>query len=296
MELLYGRPAADLVDRAARELLKGIPAPQLAVILSNEDPSSLVYSRSKVKKGTDLGMDVKVMVPDIVAGVEWATDASSEAYNADGVVFERPLPPGTDPIGASSSIPPGKDVEGMHPENQGLLLLGRPRFVPPTALGVLMLLDHYGIGISGKRVAVLGRGANVGRPLSVLLSQKAPWGDATVTLVHSRSPGLEEVLSGSDIVIAAVGSAGLVKRGMVRDDAVLIDVGLSEDPTDGRMKGDVDLSGFEGTHIRATPTPGGTGPVTVSCMFLNVVRAKRLSMGLPFRTGHKLLDGLYGMG
>ncbi len=296
MELLLGRPAADLVDRAARELLKDITSPHLAVILPNKDPSSLVYTRSKARKGSDLGVDVDVMVPEIGAGGDWAADASSAASHADAIVFERPLSPGTDTIGASSSIPPLKDVEGMHPENQGLLLLGRPRFVPPTALGVLMLLDHYGIDVSGKRVLVLGRGANVGRPLSVLLSQKAPWGDATVTLVHSRSPGLKEVLSGSDIVIAAVGSAGLVKRGMVKEDAVLIDVGLSVDPADGRMKGDVDISGFEGTQIRATPTPGGTGPVTVSCMFLNVVRAKRLSLGLPFRTGHGLLDSLYGVG
>lgn len=296
MELLKGSPVAEVVDLATRELLKGIKAPQLAVILPGDDPSSSVYSRSKVRKGSGLGMDVRVMVPDKLTDGDWTAKASSEASYADAMVFERPLPPGTDNIGASSSIPPLKDVEGMHPENQGLLLLGRPRFVPPTALGVLMLLDHYEIDVSGKRVLVLGRGANVGRPLSVLLSQKAPWGDATVTLVHSRSPGLKEVLSGSDIVIAAVGSAGLIKRGMVKEDAVLIDVGLSADPADGRMKGDVDISGFEGTHIRATPTPGGTGPVTVSCMFLNVVRAKRLSLGLPFRTGHELLDSLYGVG
>ncbi len=296
MELLKGPPAAEVVDQATKGLLKGIPTPLLSVILPSKDPSAQVYSRSKVRKGSDLGIDVKVMVPEMLKGRDWALEASSKASYADAIVFERPLPAGTDPIGASSSIPPIKDVEGMHPENQGLLLLGRPRFVPPTALGVLLLLDHYRIVTSGSRIAVLGRGPNVGRPLSVLLSQKTPWGDATVTLVHSRSPGLEKVLSGSDIVIAAVGSAGLVKRGMVRDDAVLIDVGLSEDPADGRMKGDVDLSGFEGTDIRATPTPGGTGPVTVSCMFLNVVRAKRLSLGLPFRTGHKLLDGLYGTG
>jgi len=295
MELLKGSPVAERVDQATRELLKGIPRPMLSVILPGNDPSSVVYSRSKVRRGASLGVDVVTMVPGNSEGKDWTSEVLEGASHSDAIVFERPLPPGVDPLQVAMAVPALKDVEGMHPENQGLLVLGRQRFVPPTALGVLLLLDHYGIGTAGKRIAVLGRGVNVGRPLSVLLSQKATWGDATVTLAHSRSPGLKDILNGSDIVIASVGKAGLIRSGMVKDDAVLVDVGLSVDPLDGVLKGDVDMSGMEGTDLRVTPTPGGTGPITVSCMFLNVVRAKRLSMGLPFSTKDRALNGLYGV-
>ncbi len=270
MELLSGKPVAERIDLTVRSLI-GDLRPTLVIYLIGADPSSVIYARSKVRKGDLLGIEIILRefredthLDEIRSSLK--KDASDGA--AMGIMIERPLPDRFDMDELMELVPPEKDVEGLHPENLGLLCLGRPRFIPPTPLGALFMLLHYGVKIKGKNVVVIGRSPNVGKPLTILLSLKKEWSNATVTNAHSRTRDLREITRRSDIILTAVGKRGLITGDMVKDGSVLIDLGIN--PVEGGIVGDVDIGSLEGSNSRATPTPGGTGPVTVSCMFLNL--------------------------
>ncbi len=271
MELLQGRPVSKRIDATVTDIVSD-EKPILSVFLTGSDPSSIIYSRSKVRKGGNLGVDVKVRTftettteEEIVRQLK--VDADNERIF--GIMVERPLLPGLDMNVLMKAVPPEKDVECQHPQNIGMLSSNRPTFVPPTPLGTLLLLEHYSIETKGKKTVVIGRSPNVGRPLSILLSSKIHRGNSTVTLAHSMTRNLRSLTMDADLIFSAVGKAGQLKSEMVKDGAVVVDLGIN--PTeDGSVVGDADLGSFIDRDIRITPTPGGTGPVTVSSMFLNL--------------------------
>ncbi|MGA1873473.1 MAG: bifunctional 5,10-methylenetetrahydrofolate dehydrogenase/5,10-methenyltetrahydrofolate cyclohydrolase [Thermoplasmatota archaeon] len=295
MELLRGRPVADRIDAQLRSLSEISGSPRLAVYLAGADESSLIYSRSKVRKGERIG--ARVVLREFagdVAAREVKASLMSDASDPDvhGIMIERPLPDGIDIQDLMALVPTIKDVEGLHPENYGLLGMGRPRFIAPTPLGALLLMLHYDILPQGKEIVVAGRSPNVGRPLATLLSQKKPWGNSTVTLVHSRTANIASHTRRADVILTAVGKAGFITGDMIKEGAVLVDLGIN--PVKNGIVGDVDLDSVEGVASAATPTPGGTGPVTVSSMFLNLYLAMvRQEEGQVVLTDG-IIDSIYG--
>jgi methylenetetrahydrofolate dehydrogenase (NADP+)/methenyltetrahydrofolate cyclohydrolase len=271
MHFLKGKPVAQRIDDSIKDLL-GNDIAGLSVYLVGTDPSSRIYARSKVKKGAKLGIEVHLKEFDSDTGKEeiieeLKKDAIDGSINS--IMIERPLPDSLDMDELMGHVPPEKDVEGLHPENLGRLYLSKPYFIPPTPLGALFMLLHYEVPIEGKIITVIGRSPNVGRPLATLLSMKRDFGNGTVTLAHSRSVDIQALTKRSDIILTAVGRKGLVNGEMVSKGTTLIDLGIN--PTDdGSIVGDIDIPSMETMDVNVTPTPGGTGPVTVSSMFLNV--------------------------
>jgi methylenetetrahydrofolate dehydrogenase (NADP+)/methenyltetrahydrofolate cyclohydrolase len=259
-------------------------APALTVILVGDDPASEVYVRNKHQDCEKVGIESEV--------VKLASDTSAatlreqvERINADdavdGLIVQLPVPDHIDPAEVRSWIDPAKDVDGLHPENVGLLASETPRFVPCTPLGCLRLLEKYEIETRGKRAVVIGRSLIVGRPMSTLLSTKGI--DCTVTICHSRTPDTADLCRQADIVVAAAGVPKFVKPDWVRPGAVVIDVGIHrvEDPTHpkgARLVGDVDPEvATVASHL--TPVPGGVGPMTRALLLVNTVRAFRTRIG-----------------
>ncbi|MGA1865970.1 MAG: bifunctional 5,10-methylenetetrahydrofolate dehydrogenase/5,10-methenyltetrahydrofolate cyclohydrolase [Thermoplasmatota archaeon] len=294
MELLKGKPVSDRIDEELRLVSSGIAPSKLVVYLVGADASSEVYSRSKVKKGERMGAEVVLRAfPKGAAQEEIEVQLNEDADDPEvhGIMIERPLPAGMRIHDLITRVPPSKDVEGLHPENYGLLGMGRPRFIPPTPLGALLLILHYGFQTDGKDIVIVGRSLNVGRPLATLFSQKAPWGNATVTLAHTRTRDLPLHTRRADILITAVGRPGLINGDMIKKGAVLVDLGIT--PTEKGILGDVDLGSVNDIASAATPTPGGTGPVTVSSMFLNLYRAKIMAGSLDIDFTDELLRTVY---
>lgn len=277
---LRGAPVVDRIE----EVISNIDQPKLrlAIYLAGDDEASAIYARSKVRKGESLGFEVSMKkLSNEVSQKALEKEISRDAEDPDihGIIIERPLPPSLDMDRLISLVPPNKDVEGLHPLNYGLMAQGRPALIPPTSLGALFILLHYGIEIGGREVVVLGRSVNVGRPLSNLLSQKLEWADSTVTLAHSRTPNLPDVLRRGDVLISAIGVPKFIKGDMIKEGASLIDIGINTIPGEKGIFGDVDWESVQERAGAATPTPGGSGPVTVASLFLNLCRAYQLSSG-----------------
>jgi methylenetetrahydrofolate dehydrogenase (NADP+)/methenyltetrahydrofolate cyclohydrolase len=270
--------------------------PGLAVILVGNDPASAAYVASKDKMCVRLGLhSERINLPASTSQGELLAIVNDLNFKREihGILVQSPLP---EPISEEiifSAIDPGKDVDGLHPFNIGKLALGDPTgFAPCTPAGVHQLLIRTGVKIEGAHVVVLGRSALVGRPLSLILSQKAPNANATVTLGHSRSANLAALCRSADILIAAIGSPKFVKADMVRDPAaggtggaVVIDVGINriEDKTAEkgyRLVGDVDFDAVKEKASLITPVPGGVGPMTIAMLMYNTVRAAKLRQGI----------------
>ena len=257
---------------------KGIE-PCLAVVLVGEDPASEVYVRNKKRTSEEIGMrSIGHNLPDTTTQRELETLIQS--LNADpavhGILCQFPLPEGLDETKVIQTIAPEKDVDGLHPLNAGLIAMGIPKFISCTPYGVLQMLKRSGISTSGKNAVVLGRSNLVGRPIATLLSSKG-W-DATVTVCHSRTSDLAEVTSQADILIAAIGIPEFVKGNMVKDGAVVIDVGINriDDPSKAkgtRLVGDVSFEEVEAKASFITPVPGGVGPMTIACLLRNTTIA-----------------------
>jgi len=295
MELLSGRPVAERIDSEVQTLSGQVSRPHLVIYLVGDDPSSVVYAGSKAKRGGALGADVTIRRyrPDIsMEEVMDAIDRDSASEDVDGIVLERPLPGSWDRSVLRGSIDPVKDLEAQHPENFGLLALGAPRFVPPTPLGALVLMHHYGMEFAGRNVVVMGRSPTVGLPLAVLLAQKLPWADATVSILNSRTKRPHCALEDADIILTAIGRPGYLKGDMVPKGVRIVDMGINSGP-DGKLVGDVDIPSMADVAAAATPTPGGTGAVTVSCMFLNLFRAAALRSGASLRHGDEMIRKIY---
>jgi methylenetetrahydrofolate dehydrogenase (NADP+) / methenyltetrahydrofolate cyclohydrolase len=289
--LIDGRAVAekvyvDLRGELAALRSKGV-TPGLAVVLVGDDPASRAYVRSKDKMSRELGLhSVKLELPESTSQVELL--ARVEDLNRDpaihGMLVQSPPPKQIDEAAIVRALNPAKDVDGFHPLNVAKLAMGDPTgFVPCTPLGVQRLLVESKIDIGGAHVVVLGRSMIVGKPVALLLMQKAKGGDATVTVVHSRSKKLEEITRSADILIAAIGRAHFVKAGHVREGAVVIDVGINrvEDKSDKRgyrLVGDVAFDEVAAKTRAITPVPGGVGPMTIAMLMSNTVKAARQSI------------------
>lgn len=261
--------------------------PVLALFRVGEDPASVVYVRNKEKMAEEVGVESRVTVLSESAGEDellGRIDAANADPEINGILLQLPLPGHIDQDRVIDRIDPAKDVDGLHPANLGLLALGRPGIVPCTPLGILTLLLHHGVRIPGSRVVVLGRSGIVGRPISLLLGMKAPSGDATVTVVHSRSQRIAELSREADIVIAAMGRPRMVTSEWVRPGAVVVDVGIHriDDPSaprGSRLTGDVDAQSVDPVAGWLSPVPGGVGPLTVAMLLSNTVDAFERTMG-----------------
>ncbi len=288
MNLIDGKLIAQKIHtetRAAAERTKaqGV-TPGLAVVLVGDDPASRAYVRSKDKMCRELGLhSVKhelaatTTQEDLIALVQQLNDDPA----IHGILVQSPPPSHIDESAVIAAIDPRKDVDGFHPINVAKLTLGDPTgFVPCTPLGCQRLLVESGIEIAGAHVVVLGRSMIVGKPLALLLMNKGKGGDATVTVVHSRSKNLAEITRSADIVIAAIGRAHFVKAEHVREGAVVIDVGINrvDDPSNAKgykLVGDVDFDNVAPKCRAITPVPGGVGPMTIAMLMANTIAACR---------------------
>jgi methylenetetrahydrofolate dehydrogenase (NADP+) / methenyltetrahydrofolate cyclohydrolase len=291
--LIDGRAIAekvyvDLRREIAELKTKGV-TPGLAVVLVGDDPASRAYVRSKDKMCRELGLhSVKLELPASTTQTELLQCV--EELNADptihGILVQSPPPAHIDEVAIVRTLDPRKDVDGFHPENVAKLVLDDPSgFVPCTPLGVQRLLIESKINISGAHVVVLGRSMIVGKPLALLLMQKNTNANATVTVVHSRSRDLAEITRSADIIVAAIGRAGFVKADHVRDDVVVIDVGINrvDDAATERgyrLVGDVAFDEVSKKASAITPVPGGVGPMTIAMLMSNTVKAARRSLSL----------------
>ncbi|HEY6066963.1 MAG TPA: bifunctional 5,10-methylenetetrahydrofolate dehydrogenase/5,10-methenyltetrahydrofolate cyclohydrolase, partial [Thermoanaerobaculia bacterium] len=290
MQLLDGSPVARrILDEARAGAAALSPSPSLAVILLGNDPASEAYVASKSRAADDAGVRARTVRLPSGSSPEALLDAVAAANrdaDVDGVLVQMPLEPGHDSSRVIDSLDPEKDVDGLHPENVGLLHQGRPRFVPCTPAGIVALLDHYGVPLSGRRAVIVGRSALVGRPLAALLTAR----DATVTLCHSRTRDLPAVCREAEVLVAAIGRPGFVTAEFVAPGATVVDVGInrvgSVDELPGNLRrseriasaiaekgralvGDVDFEDVSRVAARLTPVPGGVGPLTVAMLIHN---------------------------
>jgi len=249
-------------------------APGLAVILVGQDPASQVYVRNKERACAEVGI---ASFPHVLPAS--TTQAELEALIArlnadvlvDGILLQLPVPGGLDSRALLERIAPDKDVDGFHPQNMGRLAQGLPGFAPCTPAGVIELLRRYDLPTQGKHAVVVGRSNIVGRPLSIMLSQPGRFGDATVTLCHSRTPDLTEHCRRADFVFAAIGKPKFVTCDMVKEGAVVVDVGINR--VDEGLVGDCDFEFLCATASAMTPVPGGIGPMTIAMLLKNTVQA-----------------------
>ncbi|MBQ1456217.1 MAG: bifunctional methylenetetrahydrofolate dehydrogenase/methenyltetrahydrofolate cyclohydrolase FolD [Thermoguttaceae bacterium] len=284
-KILDGKALAAVLREEIRQQTERFTAgtgiqPGLAVVLVGDDPASGVYVRNKETATIKAGMKsvmkrlpAETTTEELLALVgELNADASIH-----GILVQLPLPRHIDERLILDAIDPRKDVDAFHPENVGLIAQGRPRFLPCTPYGIQQLLIRSGIETAGKNVVVLGRSNIVGKPMALLLMQKGPGGDATVTVCHSRTANLNEVTRGADILIVAIGVPRFLKADGVKPGAVVIDVGMNRIEEDGKARfvGDVDFDAVEKIASAITPVPGGVGPLTVTMLLNNALTAAR---------------------
>lgn len=274
MRKLTGKELAQAIRaQTAAEVAAG-PQPRLAVVVATDDEASLWYVRSiaKAAAGVGIAADIVDLGPAASPGqIRESLVRLSGDGGVHGLMLQTPLPPGASAQELAGAIDPRKDVDGANPLSLGRLAAGLPAFAPATAAAVMALLDHYGVELKGRRAVVVGRSTVVGKPLAHLLLDR----HATVTVCHSRTRDLASVTATADVLVAAVGRAGLIGVDHVAPGAVVIDVGTN--PTDdGGLAGDVD---FEPVSARAgalTPVPGGVGPVTTALLLRHTARAANL--------------------
>jgi methylenetetrahydrofolate dehydrogenase (NADP+)/methenyltetrahydrofolate cyclohydrolase len=259
----------------------GERAPHLCAVLVGEDPASQVYVRNKIRscekvgfKSTMVRKDASITEAELLEII----DQLNNDDDVDGFIVQLPLPDHIDELKVTLSISPQKDVDGFHPMNVGRMSLGLPSYLPATPNGILTMLERYGVETEGKNCVVLGRSNIVGTPMSILLSRKAKPGNATVELCHSRTKDLAEHMKRADIIVAAIGRPEFVTADMVKEGAVVIDVGINrkEDATKKkgyRLVGDVAFDEVAPKCSFITPVPGGVGPMTVTSLLLNTLKA-----------------------
>lgn len=250
--------------------------PGLAVILVGNDPASAVYVRNKHKGCLEVGINsYEITMPEETTEEQLLSEI--EKLNADekvhGILVQLPLPKHISEEKILNSISPSKDVDAFHPENVGKIMLGKYAFLPCTPAGVMELLSFYNVDIEGKECVVLGRSNIVGKPMSQLLLAK----NGTVTVCHSRTKNLAEVTKRADILVVAIGKAKFVGKEMVKEGAVVIDVGINR-MDDGKLCGDVDFDAVSEVASMITPVPGGVGPMTITMLLKNTLTAAKLTV------------------
>ncbi len=286
MILLDGKvTSAAVKENIKKETLLLIDAykrvPHLAAILVGNNGASETYVASKVKNCEEVGFKSSLIRFDVDIAEQILLDKIIELNNdlsVDGILVQLPLPKHISEGKVIETINAAKDVDGFHPINAGKLVQGLPSFVPATPYGVMLMLEHYNIQTKGKHAVVIGRSNIVGRPMSILLSSNLPYGNCTVTICHSHTPNLKEICLQADILIAALGKPGFVKQDMVKDGAVIIDVGITRvvDETAKRgfrIKGDVAFDEVSHKASAITPVPGGVGLMTIAGLLKNTLQA-----------------------
>ncbi|MBP3284208.1 MAG: bifunctional methylenetetrahydrofolate dehydrogenase/methenyltetrahydrofolate cyclohydrolase FolD [Clostridia bacterium] len=274
MKLIDGKLiSAEIQERLKQDIEKLEKKPGLAVILVGEDPASCVYVRNKEKMCQKLGIQSLVYrLPAETTEEELLKliDELNINEEVDGILLQHPVPAQIDERKAFNKIAPEKDVDGFHMINRGKLAIGEDCFVACTPLGVITMLKHENIEIEGKRAVIVGRSNIVGKPLYELLLKE----NATVTVCHSKTKNLKEVCAEADILIAAIGKPKFVTADMVKEGAVVVDVGINR--IDGKLIGDVDFENVKEKASYITPVPGGVGPMTMATLMENVLKAYQL--------------------
>ena len=254
--------------------------PGLAAVLVGNNPASEIYVKNKTKKFESLGLKTDVLRLEETVSEDELLSLISKLNNDSefhGILVQLPLPKHIDSEKVLNAIIPTKDVDGFHPENAGLLSIGKPRFVPCTPKGIMFILKHFNIDLNGKHVVVIGRSNIVGRPISILSSLKE-LGNATVTLCHSGTKDLKYFSNQADVLVAALGSPEFVDSSYIKKGACLVDVGINRIEVDGKSKivGDVNQESVTGIASSLTPVPKGVGPMTIAMLVENTVLSAEL--------------------
>ena len=293
MKILDGKIAAAAVKKVLKKdvtelLLQGKRKPHLAAILIGNNGASETYVASKVKNCEEVGFLSSLIRFELDTTEDELLTKITQLNNddtIDGILVQLPLPKHISEAKVIEAISPAKDVDGFHPISVGKLVQGLPTFIPATPYGIMLMLDYFNIETKGKHAVVIGRSNIVGRPMSILLSSNHPQGNCTVTLCHSHTPNLQELCLQADIVVAALGKPGFVKANMVKQGAIIIDVGITrvEDATAKkgfRIKGDVDFDEVAPKSSAITPVPGGVGLMTIAGLLKNTLQAYKNNIKL----------------
>ena len=286
MQILDGKIVSQAVKDSIKEkiiLLKkeGNKTPHLAAVLVGSNGASETYVASKVKNCEEVGfissllrLDEKIEEALLITIIE----KLNKDENIDGILVQLPLPKHINEEKIINLIHPNKDVDGFHPVSVGKLVLGMPTFIPATPYGIMLMLEHYKIETSGKHAVVIGRSNIVGRPISILLNSNSNPGNCTVTVCHSRTKNLKTICLQADIIIAALGIPEFLKADMVKENAIVIDVGITRVPDSTKksgfaIKGDVDFINVAPKCSYITPVPGGVGLMTIAALLMNTLHA-----------------------
>lgn len=286
MEIMNGKWVSQIISQKIKAqtsalIVSNKRVPHLAAILLGNNGASETYIASKIMHCEEIGFKSTL--------IRLETDAPESELieiiqslngkpNVDGILVQLPLPKHINEQNILNTIDPEKDVDGFSPINTGRMVLGMPSFIPATPYGIMLMLEHYKIETLGKKAVVIGRSNIVGRPMSILLSQSGPYGNCTVTLCHSRTKELKSICLEADIIIAALGIPGFLKGDMVKQGAVVIDVGITRIPDASKksgfsIKGDVDFDAVSQKASHLTPVPGGVGLMTIAGLLMNTYNA-----------------------
>jgi len=289
MILLDGKKVSnDIKDEIASQVKtitsNGEKVPHLAAILVGTDGASMTYVNAKVKACERIGFNSTLIDLPEDTSEEFLLEKINDLNydnDIDGFIVQLPLPKHIDEQKVLKAVDPDKDVDGFHPTNVGRMALDLPCFLPATPYGILELLERYNVETSGKDVVVMGRSHIVGRPMSILMSQKRKAGNATVTVVHSRTENLSDFTQKADIIVAAIGISEFLTGDMVKDGVVIIDVGITRVPDETkvrgyRLAGDVDFASVSKKASYITPVPGGVGPMTIAMLLKNTLLARSM--------------------
>lgn len=291
-QLIDGKAVAKKIRSELKVRIKNLAeqniTPGLATVLVGSDPASQTYVGSKVRMCGKLGLfSEAITLEDNVSQGELIKTVKTlnDRNDIHGILVQSPLPSHIDELAVTLTIRPEKDVDGFHPYNVGLMLMGQPSLLPCTPHGIIKLLQYSEIDPAGKEVVVVGRSNIVGKPVAALLVQKAPLANATVTIAHSRTKDLATVTKRADIVIAAIGRPETITADMIKEGAVVIDVGVNRvDDASAekgyRLVGDVDFDGCAQVASHITPVPGGVGPMTIAMLMSNTVQAAEQIHGI----------------
>jgi len=287
MELLDGKKVSNQIKEEIKaEVVKmkerGEKVPHLAAIIVGNDGASLTYVGSKVRSCERIGFEsTLIQMPSTTSEQELLNKIKELNFDddIDGFIVQLPLPEQIDTQKVIMSVAPDKDVDGFHPTNFGKMALDMSTFIPATPFGILELLERYKVDTKGKHTVVIGRSHIVGRPMSILMGRKGWPGNSTVTLTHSHTKNITQIISQADIVISALGVPNFLKAEMVKDEAVVIDVGITRVPDDTKEKGyyitgDVDFENVSKKASYITPVPGGVGPMTIAMLLKNTLLAR----------------------
>ena len=287
MQLLDGKKVSEDIKNEIAEVVskmkaKGEKVPHLAAVIVGNDGASLTYVGRKVKACERVGFEsTLIKLPSTISETELLKkiEELNQNDNIDGFIVQLPLPEQIDDQKVLMAIDPSKDVDGFHPENFGKMALDMTTFIPATPFGILELLERYNVQTAGKHTVVIGRSHIVGRPMSILMGRKGFPGNSTVTLTHSHTKNIAQITTQADIIITALGVPNYLKAEMVKDDAVVIDVGITRVPDETTPKGykitgDVDFDNVSKKTSFITPVPGGVGPMTIAMLLKNTLLAR----------------------